>query len=144
MTVNKGNDIKEMIDKLFERNPDKVNFPPSITDGLVGCTKNQDLVWDPNWPNTSPGIFPNTTVTTKLTFPKKDEKEVNIPELYDSDLQTLQYVMSTLEDVSRVDGVFSVEIRVKTDDVSSWAVIGWGESGDPCILRFEKDESHGK
>lgn len=136
MTVNKDNGF---LDELFER-----NLRASLVDDVkVGC--NNTITWDPNWPNTSPNIFPNPgiTTTTKITFPSEEE-EVNIPELYDTDLQTFQYVMPILEDISRVDGVFSVEIRVKTDDVSTWAVIGWGESGDPCILRFEKDEGYVK
>ena len=63
-----------------------------------------------------------------------------IPELYDDNLTTLKHVLKALEDVSHIDGVFQAEIRVKVDDVESWAVIGWGEAGEPCVLRFEYDE----
>lgn len=63
------------------------------------------------------------------------------PELYRYDLEVLQKVMGALEEItSDIDELFSVEIRVKTDDISTWIVIGWGESGDPCVLRFERDE----
>lgn len=61
-------------------------------------------------------------------------------ELYKEDLQMLQTVMDYLEDVTNgVEGLFSVEIRVKPADISSWIVIGWGEDGHPCVLRFEQD-----
>lgn len=61
------------------------------------------------------------------------------PELYTENLATLQAVMNNLIDISLVDGVFEVEIKVKVDDVVSWAVIGFGETGNPCVLRFECD-----
>lgn len=61
-------------------------------------------------------------------------------EFYRENLNTLLSVMDNLVDISHVDGVFEVEIRVRVDDVYTWAVIGFGESGDPCILRFESDE----
>lgn len=61
------------------------------------------------------------------------------PELYPENLRTLQALMDQVENLSTIDGVFELEIRVRIDDLTSWAVIGWGESGDPCVLRFEKD-----
>lgn len=61
-------------------------------------------------------------------------------ELYNTDLQTLLKVMEYLDEVTSNTGVFSIEIRVRTDDVDEWAVIGWGEAGDPCVLRFEQDK----
>lgn len=65
---------------------------------------------------------------------------MNGPELYKEDLQMLQTVLDYLEDVTNgVPGMFSVEIRIKPDDISSWIVVGWGENGDPCVLRFEQD-----
>lgn len=69
---------------------------------------------------------------------KKEEEMTAVPELYLEDLQTLQKVMERLEDFS-ISGVFAVEIKVKVDDTNTWAVIGWGEAGDPCLLRFEKE-----
>lgn len=62
-----------------------------------------------------------------------------IPELYESNLITLTQVLHALEDLTKVDGLFACEIRVRVDDVESWAVIGWGEAGEPCVLRFEDD-----
>lgn len=59
-------------------------------------------------------------------------------ELYDTDLNTLSKLLQYVEDISQ-EGVFSVEIRVRMDDTSWWAVLGWGEAGDPCVLRFEED-----
>lgn len=79
----------------------------------------------------------NCTMTVKA---KQEEEEV--PELYREDLVVLTEVFDHLETLSQVSGVFAVEIRVKAADVNSWAVIGWSESGDPAILRFEQDESH--
>lgn len=58
-------------------------------------------------------------------------------ELYEEDLNTLITVLDCLEDLSKVEGLFEVEIRVRVDDVDTWAVVGYGESGDPCVLRFE-------
>lgn len=71
---------------------------------------------------------------TKIT---QKEFSVPSPELYIENLATLQVVMSKLDNLVEINGVFDLEIRVKVDDVNSWAVIGYGESGDPCILRFE-------
>lgn len=62
-----------------------------------------------------------------------------IPELYADNLNTLKRVLDALEQLTKIEGLFAAEIRVKVDDVESWAVIGWGEAGDPCILRFEDD-----
>lgn len=60
-------------------------------------------------------------------------------ELYKEDLDSLMTILDSLEDISGVDGVFAAEIRVKFDDCPTWVVIGWGESGNPCVLRFESD-----
>lgn len=62
-----------------------------------------------------------------------------IPELYADNLDTLKNVLVALEELTKIDGVFAAEIRVRVDDVESWAVIGWGDAGEPCILRFEDD-----
>lgn len=59
-------------------------------------------------------------------------------EIYEDNMITLTNVLHSLEDVSKIDGVFEVEIYVRIDDVKDWAVIGWGEAGDPCVLRFER------
>lgn len=60
-------------------------------------------------------------------------------ELYKEDLYALENLLDHLGEISAVDGVFSAEIRVKFDDINTWVVIGWGESGNPCVLRFEAD-----
>lgn len=62
-----------------------------------------------------------------------------ICELYEDNLETLRLVLHSLDDLTKIKGLFACEIRVKVDDVDSWAVIGFGEAGDPCILRFEDD-----
>lgn len=64
----------------------------------------------------------------------------NPPELYATDLRALEKLMTALEDISAINNVYEVEIRARVDDVDTWAVIGWGEAGDPCILRWEKVE----
>lgn len=65
---------------------------------------------------------------------------VKIPsfELYKDDLFTLAGLLGYVEDVANQSGVFDVEIRVKFDDTNYWAVLGYGESGDPAIIRFER------
>lgn len=70
---------------------------------------------------------------------KPVEKNVSIktPELYFENLTTLKVVMDKLDELVSIDGLFDIEIRVRVDDVDAWAVIGYGESGDPCVLRFE-------
>lgn len=65
---------------------------------------------------------------------------MNIPELYPENLDTLKHIMNRLDLFAKIDGVFGVEVRVRVDDLDTWAVIGYGESGDPCLLRFEPNE----
>lgn len=65
------------------------------------------------------------------------EANMKIPELYPENLDTLKAVMNLLPALGQIDGIFEVEIRVRIDDVDVWAVIGYGESGDPCVVRFE-------
>jgi hypothetical protein len=62
-------------------------------------------------------------------------------ELYGNDLEAFLNVFDHLDKVtgSLGLGVHEIEIRVRTYEDGNWAVIGWGESGDPCILRFESD-----
>jgi hypothetical protein len=60
-----------------------------------------------------------------------------IPELYPENLDTLKALLQAIPVLAGVDGVFNIEVRVKIDDVDIWAVLGYGESGDPCVLRFE-------
>lgn len=67
----------------------------------------------------------------------RQEAKINIPELYPENLDTLKHIMARLDLFARIDGVFEVEVRVRIDDVDIWAVIGYGEAGDPCLLRFE-------
>lgn len=62
---------------------------------------------------------------------------MKIPELYPENLDTLKTIMNRIETLAKIDGVFEVEIRVRVDDLDTWAVIGYGESGDPCLLRFD-------
>jgi len=66
---------------------------------------------------------------------------MRVPELYAANLAALSKVLQALEELSKIDGLFSVEIRVKVEDVDSWAVVGWAESGDPAVLRFEDDSN---
>ena len=61
-----------------------------------------------------------------------------VPELYADDLIKITDAMGVLDDLSRT-GVFACEIRVKTDDVNTWVVIGYGEDAEPAILRFESE-----
>lgn len=65
---------------------------------------------------------------------------MNIPELYPENLETLKHVMARLDLLGKIEGVFEVEIYVRVDDVDTWAVIGYGDSGDPCLMRFEPKE----
>lgn len=60
-----------------------------------------------------------------------------IPELYPENLDTLKHIMARVPLLANIDGVYEIEIRVRVDDVDTWAIIGYGESGDPCLLRFE-------
>lgn len=62
-----------------------------------------------------------------------------IPELYPENLETLRKLVDMMPALASVDGVWEVELRVRVDDVDVWAVIGYGESGDPCVLRFESE-----
>lgn len=62
-----------------------------------------------------------------------------IPELYPENLETLRKLVDMVPAIASVDGVYEIELRVRVDDVDTWAVIGYGESGDPCVLRFESD-----
>lgn len=67
---------------------------------------------------------------------------IETPELYSDELETLKQIIDYVDNItSNVPKLFSIEIRVKMDDVDSWAVVGWGEAGDPCVLRFECDGS---
>lgn len=81
-------------------------------------------------------IYPNTP---QVFFPPVTEVKLGpvVPEIYQPDLDTLSRVMDHLGNVAAVSGVFDIEFRVKLEDGSSWVVIGYGESGDPAILRFE-------
>lgn len=59
-------------------------------------------------------------------------------ELYPEDLQTMLDVMVHLENIASIYGVFEVEIRVRIQDTNTWTILGYGEAGDPCVLRFEE------
>lgn len=58
-------------------------------------------------------------------------------ELYKEELITLSRLLGYVDDVANQEGVFEVEIRVRFDDTDSWAVLGFGEAGEPCVLRLE-------
>lgn len=70
---------------------------------------------------------------------KKVWKKQNMktPELYPENLETLKHIMARLDLFGNIEGVFGIEVRVRIDDLDTWVVIGYGESGDPCLLRFE-------
>lgn len=59
-------------------------------------------------------------------------------EWYPENLESLIRVIEAVPDLADIDGVFEIEVRVRVDDQTTWAVIGYGESGDPCVLRFEE------
>lgn len=59
-------------------------------------------------------------------------------ELYPENLNTMLELMKALPELSAIDGVFEIELKVRVDDMDTWTVIGWGEAGDPCVLRFEE------
>lgn len=65
---------------------------------------------------------------------------VKVPtfELYEDDLRNLANLLGYVEDVANQEGVFDVQIRVRFDDTEYWAVLGYGESGDPAVIRFER------
>lgn len=61
-------------------------------------------------------------------------------ELYAENLHTLLDTIDSLDKIASIDGVCEVEIRVRFEDVKTWAVVGYDyASGDPCVLRFEVD-----
>lgn len=106
----------------------------------VGCTW-QPGYPDPYYPNPNypwyPSTIPSTETTTKIVFSERKEA-VKIPELYPEDLDTLKEVMNYLDTMASLSGIYEIEIRVRLDDDRDiWAVLGYGESGDPCVLRFE-------
>ena len=79
--------------------------------------------------------------TWGLTVTKREEEmNCDIPELHYEDLQAIGRVTEFLDDVAAVRGIHAVEIRIKTEDPTAWAVIGYSEAGDPALLRFEKDK----
>lgn len=60
-------------------------------------------------------------------------------ELYDTDLETLKNLLGYVDKITEQVSVFEIEIKVRLDDTLDWVVLGYGEAGDPCVLRFEKD-----
>lgn len=66
-------------------------------------------------------------------------ESVDTPELIAGDLQTISKVMAYLEDISNNINAWETEIRVRLYEDHNWVVIGWTDSGDPAILRFEVD-----
>lgn len=94
----------------------------------------------PVYPNSNPA-YPNTNRIYPSTVwyypPPKIEGTMKIPELYPNNLETLKHIIARMDLFSKVEGVQEVEVRIRIDDLDTWAVIGYGESGDPCLLRFE-------
>lgn len=68
---------------------------------------------------------------------KEVHQVADIPELYLENLETLKELVIKLDELIIIKGIFEIEIRVRIDDVDTWAVIGYGESGDPAVVRFE-------
>lgn len=70
---------------------------------------------------------------------KKVWNEINMktPELYPEHLETLKHVMARIPLLANIDQIDEVEVRIRMNNVDIWAVIGYGEAGDPCLLRFE-------
>lgn len=66
-------------------------------------------------------------------------ESVDTPELIAGDLRTIQTVMEYLEDISNGINAWETEIRVRLYEDHNWVVIGWTDSGDPAVLRFEVD-----
>jgi len=66
-----------------------------------------------------------------------NEANMKIPELYPENLDTLKHIMARIPLLANLEGVHEIEIYVRMDNVDTWAVIGYGESGDPCLLRFQ-------
>lgn len=94
--------------------------------------------WIPGYPDPYPSYplphiptYPSTT-----TFIQRETK-VTSPELYADDLDVLKTLMARLPTLAGIEGVTEIEIRVRMHDENSWAVIGYGEAGDPCVIRFE-------
>lgn len=67
----------------------------------------------------------------------KRKMSYNTLELYPEHLDTLKLVMEEIVNVESIDGILEIEVRVKLEYGDRWAVIGYGESGDPCLLRFD-------
>jgi hypothetical protein len=59
------------------------------------------------------------------------------PELYKDDLVAIVQVFDRLDDIGIIPGLEEVEISVRFFEDSSWIVIGYGETGEPCVLRIE-------
>lgn len=72
-------------------------------------------------------------------LPTQNPVPVKAPtlELYQEDLLTLSRLLDYVEELAVQDGVIDVEIRVKFD-ADNWAVLAYGEAGDPAIIRFEQ------
>lgn len=81
----------------------------------------------------------NDGVIMTVTKEMSNVAACKVPELYEDDLIRITKVMGILDDIAST-GVFAIEIRVKTEDVATWVVIGYGEDAEPAILRFERDE----
>lgn len=86
-----------------------------------------------------PGIYPNTIpyetkTDTKITLtPSKEDS----PELYKDDLKAIIRLLDSVEKIANDEAVFDVEVRVRLYGDNTWIVLGYGETGDPAVIRFE-------
>lgn len=60
-------------------------------------------------------------------------------ELIKSDITAVLEMMEHLDTLAAVQGTFEVEIRFRTEG-DDWITIGYGESGDPAVLKIEAVE----
>ncbi len=62
-----------------------------------------------------------------------------MPELYKDDLHLLTDLLEYVDQIANHANVCEIEIRARIFEGEDWAVLGYGEAGDPCVLRFERD-----
>ena len=104
---------------LYEFEPDKLEFESGVGGGIG---------------------FKGWSWGMTVTKREEEMSYCGTPELTLEDLQTIQKALIYLEELAGIRGMHAVEIRMKTEDPTYWTVLGYGESGDPCVLRFEKDK----
>jgi hypothetical protein len=77
------------------------------------------------------------SLIASLKYAHCEEAKINSPELYPENLDTLKHIMARIPTLANLDGVYEIEVRVRMENVDTWAIIGYGEAGDPCLLRFD-------